>query len=163
MEFLGEPEAAELLEYIESIESAWCTIPEHQKLSGGSGRCLACAVEYLVERLKDAECQLAMLKDKRLNMEFSASNSGLRMTNSANPYQQMNSLLDSIRAQLQALIDGLPSKDVVLKKASEAFDQYIAPLDIPGVPNIVEPVVDKMLKEMFLQLVSALYDQLQAI
>lgn len=72
-------------------------------------------------------------------------------------------LLDEIRRQLQKQVGSLPAKQVVLDAAAKAYDRYIAPLDIPGVPVLVEPWVDNMLKSIFLRLVAAAYDQLQAL
>ena len=72
-------------------------------------------------------------------------------------------LLKEIRSQLQRQIDNLPSKQVVLDAAGAAFDKYLAPIDIPGVPPLIEPWVDNMLKSIFLRLVAAAYDQLQAL
>lgn len=72
-------------------------------------------------------------------------------------------LLREIRSQLQKQIDNLPSKQVVLDAAAAAYDRYIKPLDIPGVPPLIEPWVDNMLKSIFLRLVAAAYDQLQAL
>ena len=72
-------------------------------------------------------------------------------------------LLKSIRSQLQRQIDNLPPKQVVLDAAAAAYDRYIAPLDIPGVPAMIEPWVDNMLRGIFLRLVSGVYDQLQAL
>lgn len=72
-------------------------------------------------------------------------------------------LIQFIREKLHKQIDNLPSKQVVLDAAAKAYDQYIAPLDIPGVPAALEPWVDQMLKTIFLRLVAGLYDQLQAV
>lgn len=72
-------------------------------------------------------------------------------------------LLREVRVQLQKQIDNLPSKQVVLDAAAAAYDKYITPIDIPGVPPLIEPWVDQMLKGVFLRLVAAAYDQLQAV
>lgn len=72
-------------------------------------------------------------------------------------------LLREIRGQLQKQIDSLPSKQAVLDAAVAAYDKYVAPIDIPGVPALVEPWVDQMLRGVFLRLVAAAYDQLQAL
>ncbi len=70
-------------------------------------------------------------------------------------------LVKRVKEQLLVL-DILPSKDVVLAAASKAFDDYVAPFDIPMVPNFVEPYVDAQLKSLFLATVDRLYDAIFA-
>jgi hypothetical protein len=33
----------------------------------------------------------------------------------------------------------------IIAAAKTAYDTYIAPIDIPGIPNIIEPVIDALL------------------
>jgi len=72
-------------------------------------------------------------------------------------------LIKSIEDQLAKQIGRLPTKDDVLAAAGVAYDTYIAPIDIPGIPAAVEPWIDQMLKAVFLRLVAGAYDQLQAL
>lgn len=72
-------------------------------------------------------------------------------------------LIQSIERQLAKQIDRLPAKDEVLAAAGRAYDKYVAPIDIPGIPASVEPWVDQMLRVLFLRLVAGAYDQLQAL
>lgn len=72
-------------------------------------------------------------------------------------------LVQSIERQLAKQIDRLPAKDEVLAAAGRAYDQYIAPIDIPGIPSTVEPWVDQMLRVLFLRFVAGVYDQLQTL
>lgn len=69
-------------------------------------------------------------------------------------------LLDAIRTQLDQLKDSLPTKDEVIDAAGAAYDRYVAPLDIPYVPNLFEPRVDALLKGIFLSMVDRVYDAL---
>lgn len=48
----------------------------------------------------------------------------------------------------------------IIDAAKFAYDNYVAPWDIPGVPNFVEPIVDEKLGEI---LVTALYAVADAI
>ena len=63
---------------------------------------------------------------------------------------------------LRALIAGL-DKESVLELISKLYDEYIAPLDIPGVPNfIVEPQIDAAIKAVVLAIVSQVIDKAKA-
>jgi hypothetical protein len=69
-------------------------------------------------------------------------------------------LLDKIRDWLKSISGALPQKEEFLKIVGQAYDQYVAPLDLPGVPNLVEPWVDSALKAIVLQQASRLYDRI---
>ncbi len=71
-------------------------------------------------------------------------------------------LIDRIRDALSSLTTSLPPKDEFLRIVAEAYDKYVAPIDIPGVPNLVEPWVDSALKAIVLQQVSRIYDNFAA-
>jgi hypothetical protein len=72
-------------------------------------------------------------------------------------------LLRLIRDRLQPVaVPEMPPKDIVLAAAAAAFDRYVAPFDIPFVPNLLEPLVDAHLRSMFLASVDRLYDSLVA-
>lgn len=63
---------------------------------------------------------------------------------------------------LRALIAGL-DKEAVLDLINKLYDEYIAPLDIPGVPNfIVEPQIDAAIKAVVLAIVSQVIDKAKA-
>jgi hypothetical protein len=66
-------------------------------------------------------------------------------------------LIRRVKDQL-LVIDIMPTKEVVLKAASKAFDDYVAPFDIPLVPNFMEPYIDAQLKSIFMGTVDRLYD-----
>lgn len=42
--------------------------------------------------------------------------------------------------------------------AEQLFDQFVAPFDIPGVPNFLEPMVDAQLKRMIRPILKAFFD-----
>lgn len=69
-------------------------------------------------------------------------------------------LLDKIRDFLKSISGALPPKEDFLKVVSQAYDTYVAPIDIPGVPNLVEPWVDSALKAIVLQQAGRLYDKI---
>ena len=50
---------------------------------------------------------------------------------------------------------GEDKKAVVMLAAEKFFDDVIGPIDIPQIPNFIEPTFDKISKEIFLSLVSA--------
>jgi|694.fasta_scaffold11261_15 hypothetical protein len=63
---------------------------------------------------------------------------------------------------LKGLIAGL-DKTAVLELVSKLYDDYIAPLDIPGVPNfILEPQIDSALKALVLAIVEKIIDKAKA-
>jgi hypothetical protein len=70
--------------------------------------------------------------------------------------------LERIKEFLSTLKIPLPPKNEFLKIVGDAYDTYIAPIDIPGVPNMIEPWVDNALKAIILQQASRLYDQFAA-
>lgn len=57
-------------------------------------------------------------------------------------------------------ISGAEKKAAVLTALGTLFDQVIAPLDIKGVPNFLEGVVDSALRELILSLASSTVDSL---
>ncbi len=82
---------------------------------------------------------------------------------SGNHLSAQGAILDRLRDRLRELVADsitLPTKEQVLKIAGDAYDRYVAPIDIPGVPNFVEPEFDLMAKALFLRAVSAVYDSI---
>lgn len=55
----------------------------------------------------------------------------------------------------------LPSKEVFLAAVGSAYDKHIAPIDLPGVNNLMEPWVDQALKAVLLRSVSGMHDSWQ--
>jgi hypothetical protein len=77
----------------------------------------------------------------------------------ATQYGLFDALAKRVRDQLAGL-PALPTKAVVMKAAEFAFDTYVAPFDLPFISNLIEPVVDKQLRRIFLALVETAYDKL---
>lgn len=69
-------------------------------------------------------------------------------------------LIDKIRDVLSTLSIALPPKEDFLAQVGNAYDAYVKPIDLPYVPNFVEPWVDSVLKGVVLQQASGIYDQL---
>jgi hypothetical protein len=59
--------------------------------------------------------------------------------------------------------DGDNKKAAVLAALELFYDEVIAPLDIPYVPNIVEPVVDRAAKRIFLQIADGVIDAIVSL
>lgn len=74
-----------------------------------------------------------------------------------NPFRITGQLLEQLKSKLTSAIQ-LPPRDVVINAAGAAFDQYVAPIDVPFVPNLVEPLFDAMLRKVFLDSVGRVYD-----
>lgn len=73
------------------------------------------------------------------------------------------SLLEKVKKFLEQTRVSLPPKDQFLKIVADAYDTYVAPIDIPGVPNIVEPWVDNALRAIVLQQSSMIYDYFSTV
>lgn len=57
--------------------------------------------------------------------------------------------------EIQTEYGGSTKKEVVLKFASDFYDQVLAPIDLPRVPNVIETRwVDPALKEVYMLLVN---------
>jgi hypothetical protein len=78
----------------------------------------------------------------------------------SNQIAAAGSLVDQVKKWLSSLVGQLPSKDEVLKMVGEAYDQFVAPLDLPGVPNLIEPRIDALLRVVVLVAIGKFYDQL---
>lgn len=60
---------------------------------------------------------------------------------------------------LKAIVANL-DKEQVLELVSKLYDDYIAPFDIPGIPNlIIEPQIDAALKGLVLAIVAQVIDK----
>ena len=79
---------------------------------------------------------------------------------SSNQIATGGALLERIKEFLSGLTIPLPPRDEFLRIVGEAYDIYVAPVDIPGVPNMLEPWVDSALKAILLQQAAGIYDML---
>lgn len=55
-------------------------------------------------------------------------------------------------------VDGSDKKAVVMIAAEKLYDDVIAPIDIPKIPNVVEPTFDRFTKILYLELISGTID-----
>lgn len=60
-------------------------------------------------------------------------------------------------------VSGEDKKAAVLAALEHFFDEVISPLDIKGIPNFIEPIVDSSLKQLVLTLADAGIDAIVAI
>lgn len=67
-------------------------------------------------------------------------------------------LLEKVRKFLASLNVPLPNKEQFMKVVADAYDLYVAPIDIPQIPNTFEPWVDSALRSILLYQASAAYD-----
>lgn len=49
-------------------------------------------------------------------------------------------------------------RGMILTLVEQFYDKYIEPLDLPWIPNVIEPIVDSGLKLLLSQLVGRAYD-----
>lgn len=74
-------------------------------------------------------------------------------------------LIDALLSRLDFLRELLVNLDeqATLDLIGKLYDQYIAPLDIPGVPNlIIEPQIDAAIKSVVLKLVESIIRRAKA-
>jgi len=73
--------------------------------------------------------------------------------------------MERILERLSQLLDfvGELPKQEILDMLADLYDDYIAPLDIPGVPNIIlEAKLDEMLKKVFLAIAERIIDRVNS-
>jgi hypothetical protein len=78
---------------------------------------------------------------------------------SGKKFSAAGSLIEKIKAWLESIAGPMPSKDEFLKIVGAAYDTFVAPIDLPGVPNFIEPRIDAMLRVAVLAAAGKLYDQ----
>lgn len=86
------------------------------------------------------------------------------------PEEFLNGSKLQIRKRLHDLIVDnlsdipLPAKDAVLAAVGAAFDRYVAPINIPWVPALLEAtVVDPFLKKLTVRFASKAYDYIASL
>lgn len=87
----------------------------------------------------------------------------LATATSSNQVQAAGNLIERLKEILRSTLNALPPKAEILKIVGNAYDNYVAPLDIPGVPSLLEPWADQALKAIVLQLASAAYDEIASL
>ena len=83
-------------------------------------------------------------------------------------FREILSLVSSATASFAQLANsagdsGAERKEAVLAMVDQLFEEVIAPLDIKGVPNFIEPMVDKAMKELVLYLADSWIESLVSI
>lgn len=72
--------------------------------------------------------------------------------------ERMLAILDFFRSQADLLITNLGGVDAVITEANVLYDQYVAPIDVPWVPDIAEPMlIDTPAKQIMAALLRAVY------
>lgn len=79
----------------------------------------------------------------------------------------VGSIIRALMIAAEGMYDGETGqlkKDEVLAALGQAYDQYLAPIDVSRVPNVIEPVFDRMAKQGILIfaefMIDVLYDQM---
>lgn len=67
-------------------------------------------------------------------------------------------LLDELRKLLSEI--SLPPKNDVLEALGRVYDELVAPLDIPAIPDRLEPWLDGVLRSGAMLLAGRIYDRL---
>lgn len=91
------------------------------------------------------------------SLELPVEATQARVDAAGNPWKVSGRLFRLAKDKLTELVK-LPPRDVVIKEAGAAFDKYVAPIDISFVPNIIEPMVDAAMRDVFVDSVGKLYD-----
>jgi len=68
-------------------------------------------------------------------------------------------ILDYIRETLDGVTDEI-GIEAVIAQFNELYDTFVAPVDIPFVPNLVEPLVDAQIKKVLAQLIRGFHDMI---
>ena len=97
------------------------------------------------------------MSDTVFTLELPVEAAVARFEARGNPWEVAGRLFALAKEKLLEAIN-LPPRDEVLKAAGDAFDKYVAPLDVPLVPNFLEPTFDAMMRDAFIDSVGKLYD-----
>lgn len=62
--------------------------------------------------------------------------------------------------QLDQLIHQLGGIDMFIDTAQKAYDQYVTPIDLPGIPNLIEPAVDAAARHAIGVILRAIHDRI---
>lgn len=65
----------------------------------------------------------------------------LEHVGSSSPFHTGDTLLRAAGRQLQE--KGVDQLDLIVAAAKKAYDEHVAPIDIPYVPNFIEPMLDE--------------------
>lgn len=79
-------------------------------------------------------------------------------------FSEVVSLTSTVVGQIVSIAEtGIPGtgeekKKAVLDAVAQAYDDYIAPIDISKIPNFIEPVIDNGAKQLLLAVADGLID-----
>jgi hypothetical protein len=79
-------------------------------------------------------------------------------------FSEVVSLTSTVVGQIVSIAEtGVPGtgeekKKAVLDAVAQAYDDYIAPIDISKIPNFIEPVIDNGAKQLLLAVADGLID-----
>lgn len=77
-----------------------------------------------------------------------------------NPTAIGGKLIEWLVPQLDQWVHQLGGIDAVISVVLAAYDSYVVPLDLPGIPAIAEPMVDAAAKKLIATLLRAAHDRL---
>ena len=77
-----------------------------------------------------------------------------------NPTAIGGKLVEWLVPQLDQWVHQLGGIDAVIAVVLAAYDSYVVPLDLPGIPNIIEPTVDAAAKRLLSALIRAAHDRI---
>jgi metal-dependent HD superfamily phosphatase/phosphodiesterase len=61
-------------------------------------------------------------------------------------FSTANRLVKIVKSLIQR--HGCPHREVIIASALQAYEQYVRPIDLPGIPNTVEPMVDSAVRNV---------------
>lgn len=73
-------------------------------------------------------------------------------------FQSAIHILVKLAEEVNGAGNGEEKKEAVLAALDKFYDEVVAPIDIKVIPNVVEPMADRFLKSLFLQLASGSID-----
>lgn len=95
------------------------------------------------------------MSDLSLDIDFNASDY------EGDKFEATLDLRDMLRQILRVRAGQLPTKDAVIAWVQAAYDKYVAPMDIPYVPQAVEnALVDPTAKLLLTLAITMFYDKL---
>jgi hypothetical protein len=74
------------------------------------------------------------------------------------PLAIVSRLVEFIVPQLDQLVHALGGIDAVISHVHAAYDRWVTPIDIPGIPNLIEPAVDAAAKNLIGKALRATHD-----
>jgi hypothetical protein len=92
-----------------------------------------------------------------LEQSLTSHISGARSAELTTKFGLVERLIEAL-AGMRGMIAALDKAEVI-KLLGDLYDNWIAPLDLPGIPNLVEPQIDKMLRNVLLAIVERIIDR----